>query len=41
MKTLSSVLLPWREEEVEEGGTLPLTWILSLGGERKIKDQGC
>jgi hypothetical protein len=37
VKTLSSVLLPWWEEEVEEGELFPLTSILSHGGERKIK----
>ncbi len=36
MKTLSSVLLPWWEEEVEEGEHPP-TSFLSPGGERKIK----
>ena len=40
MMTPSSILLPWREEEVEEG-KFPLTSIFSLGGERKIKVQGC
>jgi len=38
VKPFSSVLLPWREEEVDEGGTFPLTSILSHGGERKIKE---
>jgi hypothetical protein len=37
VKILSSVLLPWWEEEVEEGELFPLTSILSHGGERKIK----
>jgi len=39
-KTLSTVLLPWREEEVEEGEQSPLTSFLSHEGERKIKVQG-
>ncbi len=41
VKSRSSVLLPWREEEVEEGGLFPLTSILSHGGERKIEVKGC
>jgi hypothetical protein len=34
MKIPSFVLLPWWEEEVEEGEHSPLTSILSHGGER-------